>query len=240
MDAIKFPFAGKVGRGRRANPFARKAAAPEMLVPAVPASAIVEYPVQISLIDLDRGNGNTSLLEQAVILSVAKALNAATVFEIGTFDGWSAANLALNLGSSAKIVTIDLPAQDIGAAKLPLGKYDIQYIMKEASGTKSRDMKNVVQLYGDSATYDFSPWFGQCDLVFVDACHEYEYVRNDSEIALKLVRPGGTILWHDYGTVFHGVARALNEFYRNDQRFRSLRHIQGTSLCVCRTDPPAA
>jgi predicted O-methyltransferase YrrM len=89
---------------------------------------------------------------------------------------------------------------------------------------------NIVQLYGDTAQFDFAPWYGTRDLVFVDACHEYEYVRNDTDIALRLSRSGGLIIWHDYGS-WVGVTRALNEFHAHDSRFRLIRHIAGTSIC---------
>jgi len=78
--------------------------------------------------------------------------------------------------------------------------------------------------------FDFSSWYGSCDLVFVDACHEYGYVLNDSKVALKLLAPGGVALWHDYGA-WIGVTTGLNDLYRSDEGFMHLRHIVGTTLC---------
>lgn len=86
-------------------------------------------------------------------------------------------------------------------------------------------------LSGDTARFDFSPWYGTRDLVFIDACHEYEYVMKDTEIALKFLQLGGIIVWHDYGT-WVGVPRALNELYINDPRLHSIRHASGTSLAI--------
>lgn len=207
---------------------------PQLLVPCVPVADVINLPTRVTFIDVGRIDGNTSLAEQVVILSLAAALESRTVFEFGTFDGRSAANLAINLDPDAKIMTIDLPARDMADAALPIGQHDVKYIMKEASGGKFKGIHNVTQLWGDTAKFDFSPWFGQCDLVFVDACHAYEYVLNDSEIALRLIRPGGVVLWHDYAG-FAGVTRALNQLFQQDSRFAGLRHIDGTSLCVLRT-----
>lgn len=37
------------------------------------------------------------------------------------------------------------------------------------------------------------------DLVFVDAMHDRDSVQKDIDLALPLVRPGGTLAFHDYG-----------------------------------------
>jgi predicted O-methyltransferase YrrM len=41
----------------------------------------------------------------------------------------------------------------------------------------------------ESATYD---------LIFIDAHHFYESVRNDTQLVLPLLSPAGIIVWHDY------------------------------------------
>jgi hypothetical protein len=44
---------------------------------------------------------------------------------------------------------------------------------------------------------------------------------------MRLVVPGGIVLWHDYGR-WEGVSRALDEL--ETERGLGLRHIAGTSL----------
>jgi hypothetical protein len=68
--------------------------------------------------------------------------------------------------------------------------------------------------------------------VFVDGSHAYSYVVSDSERALRLVSPGGLVLWHDYAGPRHspGVYRALNELA---ERLPLVR-ITGTALAVYR------
>ena len=70
------------------------------------------------------------------------------------------------------------------------------------------------------------------DFIFVDGSHAYDYVMNDSMIALKLLKEGkGVILWHDYiGWV--GVRKALSKLYERGGVFKDMKHIKGTSL-VC-------
>jgi len=57
---------------------------------------------------------------------------------------------------------------------------------------------------------DWSSHYGRAGLVFVDGSHAYDYARKDSETAMRLVRPKGVVLWHDYG-VWPGVTQALEE-----------------------------
>jgi hypothetical protein len=78
---------------------------------------------------------------------------------------------------------------------------------------------------------------GKCGWVFVDAAHSYEYVLNDSKVALRaLSSEGGVIFWHDYGP-WDGVTRALNELRMSAPAFAQLQHIEGTSLAILRVPP---
>lgn len=87
--------------------------------------------------------------------------------------------------------------------------------------------EKIHQLYGDSATYDFSTYYDTCSLVFVDGSHTYDYAKSDTAEALKMVKKGGVIIWHDYG-FWKGVTRALEEI-EQDQAL-GLKNIKGTSL----------
>jgi predicted O-methyltransferase YrrM len=86
----------------------------------------------------------------------------------------------------------------------------------------------IHRLFGDSATFDFSPFHNQVDLFFIDGAHSYQYVRNDTEKALPCVKKGGVIAWHDYGRCgINGVSRWLHEL-RDDGRV--IQRVPGGSL----------
>jgi len=51
------------------------------------------------------------------------------------------------------------------------------------------------------------------DVVYIDAIHKYEYVRDDIKAWLPKVRPGGFISGHDYERRFAGVKRAVDEAF---------------------------
>jgi hypothetical protein len=74
------------------------------------------------------------------------------------------------------------------------------------------------------------------DVVFVDGAHSAEYVRNDTDVALRLLKPtGGLILWHDYGSRYwKDLTRAMNALYRERPELRGMRHIKDTALVVLR------
>ena len=114
---------------------------------------------------------------------------------------------------------------------------DVRFALRESSHTDflysgSDAAGKVEQLFADSKQLDVSPWAGRCDLVFVDGSHAYSYVVSDSELALRLVAPGGLVLWHDYAGPRHaaGVYRALNEL---STRLPLVR-LEGTTLVAHR------
>ena len=192
----------------------------------------------IELTETDKSDGNVRLSELAVLALAASDVPAGNeIVEIGTFDGRTALNLAINAPPGVSIATLDLPADQPSALEIEASER--RYVDKPAPGARLRSCggpwrvyaERVAQLSGDSATFDWSPHVGRAGLVFVDGSHAYDYVRKDSETAMRLVRPGGVVLWHDYG-VWPGVNQALEEI---DARLGlGLVHIAGTSLVFWR------
>jgi len=190
----------------------------------------------IYLIETGKRDGNVNLAELAVLAQAAAATRPGTIIvEIGTFDGRTTMNLAVN--AQVPVVTLDLPSDHIALHELAAGER--QYVDKPRPGERIRAAawpwsacaRRITQLHGDSATFDWSEHDGKAGLVFVDGSHAYEYVRKDSETALRLVAPGGMVMWHDYGD-WEGVTRALEELEAS--RMLGLRHVRGTSLVFWR------
>jgi hypothetical protein len=144
-----------IGLAREAHiAISRRDRPSSLRVPSCPLTGLFQGPQTVTLVDLEKVDGNTTLLEQLVILGLAKQRGVRAVFEFGTFDGKTAANLAATLGPDAEILTIDLPAHQ--EAALPVEEAEVVYIHKEQSGAKSRHFSNVFQLYGDTARFDFT------------------------------------------------------------------------------------
>lgn len=143
-------------------------------------------------------------------LKIVAMLKPEAAFEIGTFLGQRAILIASHASDDVRVYTLDLP----GDAETTPEMTD-PHLRKRTSevlfdGTRWKD--NITQLWGDSASFDFSPYHGQMDLVYIDGSHSYEYVSNDTKKAMAMVRPGGVIIWDDYRSVRanYGVRRFLD------------------------------
>jgi predicted O-methyltransferase YrrM len=208
---------------------------PDIVDPVLPKaelSELIPCPGSASFCALDSIDGNISPFETLAINCLISAFQPKAIFEIGTFDGRTAMNMAANIPEGATVYTIDLPRSRTAATKLQLHPDDNLYILKEPGlrfeGTDYAG--RIVQLTGDSATFDFSPYWGRMDLVFVDGAHSYDYVRNDSDVAFRLLRSGeGTIIWHDFA-IWPGVTKYLNELSSRGEA--GLRSLKGTSLAI--------
>ena len=181
--------------------------------------------------------GGISDYETWILCNLAK--DSRTVFEFGTCTGKTSSLLARNAPADARVFTLTLPPD--AAAGLVGSESDDPRAMAAAQ-QESRfesfyysdrpEAAKIEQLFGDSKTFDETPYAGRCGLVFVDGAHAYSFVKSDSEKALRMVRPGGLVLWHDYRGPRRakGVFRALNELA---ERLPLVR-IRGTSLVAYR------
>jgi predicted O-methyltransferase YrrM len=208
--------------------------------PLIPVLSIGEAlkgsgPVTIDEIhDLD---GNISAGELAVLNGLVRKYAPQRIFEIGTFDGRTTLNFSLNTSAGTRIFTLDLPAKDMGSVKLKLDTADAKFILKNEVGARFKNCKEgkITQLFGDSASFDFSGYHDSIDFMFVDGSHAYDYVVSDTRAALKLVKKNGLIVWHDYNSRFwKDVTVGLNEFYKNGGEFSEMFAIEDTTLVVLR------
>ena len=151
------------------------------------------------------------LQELVRLLVILKATAANKVLEIGTYDGFTALNIAANLPDGGEVATLDLP-QDGDEAALRAGGLS-NAITSGIVGEKFRnepEAAKIRQIWGNSAEIDWTSFGGPFDMIFIDGSHDYKYVKSDSLKAIQHVRPGGTILWHDYGQAVD-VSRAVDE-----------------------------
>jgi predicted O-methyltransferase YrrM len=182
-------------------------------------------------------DGGTSDAEAWILAVLAK--DARLMFEFGTCTGKTAYLWARNSPPDAHVVTVTLAPEHLGdyARESTDDPLDVQFALKESSHTDflysgSDVAGKTEQLFSDSKRLDVTPWAGRCDLVFVDGSHAYSYVVSDSERAIRLVAPGGLVLWHDYAGPRHapGVYRALNELAAR----LPLARLEGTTLVAYR------
>lgn len=141
-------------------------------------------------------------LETQLLIAAARIVKAESILEIGTSLGYTSLHLAMN--TNAVIETVDIE-------KKP-AVFD---------GTKwEPQICRVI-----SASSDLLP--DPTDMVFIDADHSYEAVKQDTEFAVKC--DPKVIAWHDYENPFEiGVKKyILGEFARN----HNLIHVADSWLC---------
>lgn len=167
---------------------------------------------------LHRNSDTRIFLELVNIAYIMQVLKPERVFEFGTFVGRMTRLMAMNAPASTKIFTLDLPQKEV------------LHTIGEAFKDTEENHK-ITQLNGNSATFDFSPWYHSCDFVWIDACHDYQFVKSDTEQALKIVKPGGWIAWHDYrqSKNFDGVTKCVREFSR---KYPQIHHLHGTTMAI--------
>lgn len=181
--------------------------------------------------------GGTSDAEAWILSVLAK--RAHRLFEFGTCTGKTAYLWARNAPEAARVVTLTLAPNQQAAYQAASGDSDedVQFALEESAFvefiyTDTPYQRKVEQHYGDSKVFDEAPWVEWADLVFVDGSHARSYVDSDSRKAMRIVRPGGTVLWHDYAGPRHapGVFESLNELSRTVP----LVHVRGTTFVAWR------
>ena len=189
-------------------------------------------PAEIVIADPVGVEGNVSVLELAVLARLVRAKQPVVIWEIGTFDGRTTRTLAANAPPGARVHTLDLPASASDATAYPLAGVERDFVEKAASGARfagTPEAMRITQHLGDSARFDFGPWAGGVDFVFVDGSHAAAYVRNDTDRALAMTAGrNAVIVWHDYGE-WPDVTRELDAFAPS---LPGLTRISGTTLAI--------
>jgi hypothetical protein len=162
--------------------------------------------------------------QRMLIAALAKTLGFETFFEIGTNRGRTTWTVARNC-PGLQAYTLDLGAGETSDdTELELASDDVRFLRPDDGageafrGTPEED--RITQLWGDSATFDFSPYERRMDLV---------YVKRDTRTALSLLSRRGMIVWDDYGSN-PGVYRAVNEIAPTLEH--PVYHVFGTRMAV--------
>jgi predicted O-methyltransferase YrrM len=192
---------------------------------------LIEEGTEVRLCNFDSRAGNVSCQELLAIGGVIAFRRPKVLLEIGTFDGNTTLQMALNAPAGSVVHTIDLPPEE-SRTKQPISPSDVPFI-SDAGKARRKYLRSsveakVVQHLGDSTDFGFEAFTGQgaIDLAFIDGGHSYECVRSDTENVMRHLAPNGVVMWHDFSPLWTGVYRYLNEL----SAARRLVHIRGTTL----------
>ena len=163
----------------------------------------------------------TRPIETQVLSALVRHFQPKTIFEIGTYYGFTTLHMAYNSPQDCKIYTLDLPVGYDQQQKEKIAKYSYSDQLVVKLSMESSDKRifrktevehKIQELYGNSKEFDFSPYYGKMDLILIDGNHTYDFVKSDTAVAMKMLSPRGIILWHDFDFLYHrGIFRFLNE-----------------------------
>ena len=149
-------------------------------------------------------------LETMVLLAALKMTHAWRVFEFGTHLGATTLNLALNLPSGGKIYTMDLIRGDR---------------FKEWEHFNGQAEKIVSMPEQDSSVFDFSPFKGAFDLIWIDANPDRT---DDTRNAFAMLNPNklSCIGWHDYDNPVANTNETCEKLPA------TVYHVEETAVCL--------
>lgn len=194
---------------------------------------------------IGRGNmyvlGGTSDVEAWILSVLAK--KAKNIFEFGTCTGKTTYLMAVNSPEDARIYTLTLPPDQIDSytqnsvddeVGTDTAKKESVFTQFMYSGTPVAH--KVTQLFMDSKALDENLYADSMDLIFVDGAHTQSYIVSDTQKALRMLKVGGILLWHDYRTDWlcgdvHDVLDAMAK--RID-----IKLIDDTSIAIYKKDKP--
>ncbi len=169
-------------------------------------------------------DGTSSLLDIALLKSLARRNAHCRYLEIGTWRGESIANVS---EIASECVSIDLNENDVVA-----NGYAKDFIKNMRFFSK--DIKNIEYITHDSHTFDFSVFKDKFDLIFIDGDHSYEGVGVDTENAFKLLRnEKSVIVWHDYGTSPQKVRKNVLAGILDGCPTKHLKNLYHVSNTLC-------
>ena len=146
--------------------------------------------------------------DHAALITAIELTGSRTVCEIGTWKGDTALMMAL-YPSVVRVKAIDIH-KDMGVEIQDEMKSNHNLMSKEEYGVMFRN--TFVELeFADTMKYTRGGQ--QFDLVFIDGNHDYEHVKNDTELALSWEPK--VIAWHDWNVYNPGVVQFLNEMMEN-------------------------
>ena len=131
------------------------------------------------------------------------------VIEVGTYTGASAE--AILASSSVKqLICVDPFNGSAGDHQTCVWSPEAVFAMLQARLVKHVGRFTVMQTTSLNASCLLKDAFA--DMVFIDADHSYESVKQDIQIWMPKLHFGGLMCGHDYESRFPGVVKAVQEF----------------------------
>lgn len=133
--------------------------------------------------------------EMDVFLELVARAKPGVVIEFGVNDGITANELLLRFIDIERYVGIDVPLEyraDISPQQRPE--------IPDNPGVLVAHDPRFELIMRRRGSLDLEPAdLPSCDVAYIDGDHSYKVVTHDSQLARRVVRTGGIIIWHDVG-----------------------------------------
>ncbi len=165
--------------------------------------------------------------ELEVLITLVGSVTPRGVIEFGINTGRTAKAILDYVPSVIHYVGIDVPAGFVTEKLVQRGE------VPQVPGEQVMHDPRVHLIVREGGSQSVQPEeLPDVDAAFIDGDHSRCGVENDTALALKCVRSGGLIIWHDYhdlGTV--DVREVLNDKFKHGW---DLRHVEGTWIVYMR------
>jgi predicted O-methyltransferase YrrM len=144
---------------------------------------------------------------------VSTIFDNAEFVEVGVCYGQSSVFMGVEIINQKKNIKLNLV--DSWDENFEKGMYDsfmktIQPIKQEMG-----DNLNIIRDLSVNASKKFDD--NSLDFIFIDACHDYECVKEDLHAWYPKLKKDGIIAGHDYYDGHVGVEQAVNEFFHEER-----------------------
>lgn len=155
----------------------------------------------------------------AQILGIISSNIKCNIVEIGTSKGFGTYNIAINTNSN--VWTVNIHPDDTKES----GKFTTHFPQVDEIGYiyRSDGLSNIIQILKNTKHWNPSEDdIKNLDMIYIDGCHDSDFVYNDTKKLLKFINEDGFILWHDFcpelrskfphiDSVMEGIERLFNE-----------------------------
>ena len=146
--------------------------------------------------------------------AVMSASDGDVFLEVGCWLGRSACYMAEMIKQSKKRITFHVLdtflGEDMTSNKTDF--YDVFIKNMEKAGVVDFVTPHIVDSHSGANIFENE----SLKFIFIDANHQYEFVKKDIELYYPKVKDGGTIAGHD--TQAEGVRKAIDEFFIEKQK----------------------
>jgi hypothetical protein len=142
---------------------------------------------------------NRKELDSRVLSIIARNVEKGIFLDLGTYKGRSAARMAINSPKSS-IFTVNIHPKD----ETDPGIFFTDRLTTKEIGSfyKKHKLKNIEQIFANTANWEMPSKLKKLSLSYIDASHDTNFVFNDIKNVVSRTKKGGFVLFHDFSPIY--------------------------------------